>query len=342
MTLVPLVSSSFDRLLQMSNEHGVFEHALYAQPRPEHGYCTDDMARLLMVAAREPLPTGAADRLLRLSLGFLGDAQTADGSFRNRRSADGRWLDRGAAEDAWGRSVLALGTTVAHATDDGIRREAARQFRLAAQRRSPWLRSTAFAAIGAAEVFMAAPAHHEARALLQDAAEAIPPAGNDDLWPWPEPRLTYSNAVIPEAMVAIAVALERDGLLAEGLKLLDWLVKRETLGGHLSPTPAGGRGPSESGPGFDQQPVEVAALADAAARASEADPTQPLWPNALGLCAAWFLGANDAGEVMWDPATGGSFDGLQATGANQNQGTESTLALLSTMQHARRLVVATA
>ena len=38
---------------------------------------------------------------------------------------------------------------------------------------------------------------------------------------------------------------------------------------------------------------------------------------------------------MWDPATGGAFDGLEIGGANLNQGTESTLALLSTLQHAR-------
>lgn len=40
---------------------------------------------------------------------------------------------------------------------------------------------------------------------------------------------------------------------------------------------------------------------------------------------------------MWDPKTSGGFDGLQKCGANLNQGTESTLAFLSTMQHARRL-----
>ena len=38
---------------------------------------------------------------------------------------------------------------------------------------------------------------------------------------------------------------------------------------------------------------------------------------------------------MWDHATGGAFDGLERNGANLNQGTESTLALLSTLQHAR-------
>ena len=42
---------------------------------------------------------------------------------------------------------------------------------------------------------------------------------------------------------------------------------------------------------------------------------------------------------MWDPATGGAFDGLEIGGANLNQGTESTLALLSTLQHARSSLV---
>jgi hypothetical protein len=36
---------------------------------------------------------------------------------------------------------------------------------------------------------------------------------------------------------------------------------------------------------------------------------------------------------MWDPATGGGYDGLTPTGPNLNQGAESTLALISTLQH---------
>ena len=37
----------------MTDGRGTFEHALYREPRPEHGYCTDDMARVLVVATRE-------------------------------------------------------------------------------------------------------------------------------------------------------------------------------------------------------------------------------------------------------------------------------------------------
>ncbi len=36
---------------------------------------------------------------------------------------------------------------------------------------------------------------------------------------------------------------------------------------------------------------------------------------------------------MWDPVTGGGYDGLTATGPNLNQGAESTLAFVTTMQY---------
>ena len=39
---------------------------------------------------------------------------------------------------------------------------------------------------------------------------------------------------------------------------------------------------------------------------------------------------------MWDPETGGGFDGLHADRVNLNQGAESTLAVISTLQQARR------
>lgn len=36
----------FRHLLHMTDERATFEHALFREPRPEHGYCTDDMARV--------------------------------------------------------------------------------------------------------------------------------------------------------------------------------------------------------------------------------------------------------------------------------------------------------
>ena len=114
----------------------------------------------------------------------------------------------------------------------------------------------------------------------------------------------------------------------------------ETFGGHFSPAPAGGWQPGEPRPGFDQQPIEVAALADACATAF-AVTGDPRWAHEVAVAAAWFEGDNDTRIPMRDPATGGGYDGLEPTGHNENQGAESTLALLSTLQQHRRLRVRT-
>lgn len=330
----------FDHLLHMTDGRGTFEHAKLAEPRREHGYCTDDMARVLVVATREPNPGRAIRDLVELGLRFLGDAEGPDGGYRNRMSEHGRWEDRPTFEDCWGRSVWALGSAAAHAEGDGVRQVAVSRFERAARRRSPWPRAMAFAAIGAAELLTAKPEHREARALLAATGDMLAALDDNTLWPWPERALAYANAVIPEAMIAAGSLLDRPLLLRQGLDLLGWLLEHETTDGHLSVTPGGGSGPGAIRPSFDQQPIEVAALADACARAAGVDAANSCWAGGVALAVAWFLGANDGSHLMWDPATGGGFDGLQAGGPNRNQGAESTLALLATLQHARHLVPA--
>ena len=335
-----LTRPRFDHLLALTDAHGTFEHALLTEPRPEHGYCTDDMARVLVVASREPRPSPAVRQLLALSLRFLGRAQGIEGDYHNRMDRDGRWTDRRGLDDCWGRAVWGLGTAVAHADADWVRQVALSQLERAARRRSSWPRAMAFAGIGAAEVLAVQPEHRSARALLVAAADVLAAAHPDLEWVWPERRLSYANAVVPEAMIAAGDLLDRPALLQRGLDLLGWLLDHETSDGHLSVTPAGGSAPGAARPAFDQQPIEVAALADACARAAGVDGADPRWAGGVERAVAWFLGDNDSGQVMYDAATGGGFDGLEVDGVNRNQGAESTLALLATMQHARHLVPA--
>ncbi|MFZ1174944.1 MAG: glycosyltransferase [Mycobacterium sp.] len=326
----------FDHLLRLTDRRGTLEHARLAEPLPEHGYCTDDVARVLVVATRDREPDRALNGLAGVALRFLNDAQALTGACRNRMDNAGNWVDEPALEDAWGRCIWGLGTAAAHSNVAWARQSAIMQFERAAQERSAWPRAMAFAALGAAELLAFDAEHHAARALLTDYAASVPAPNNDPTWPWPEPRLRYANAVLPEAMIAAGAALADATLCQRGLDLLAWLIAFETADGHLSPTPVAGRGADDTRPGFDQQPIEVSTLADACARAAAVD-TNPLWLAGVRDAAAWFMGDNDAGEPMWDPDTGGGYDGLHADGVNGNQGAESTLAVISTLQHAQHL-----
>jgi hypothetical protein len=330
--------SKFDHLLRMTDRRGTFEHARFAEPRPEDGYCTDDMARVLVVATRELDADGPVKGLAGLAIRFLNEAQAYSGACRNRMDRNGRWTDEPTTDDHWGRCIWGLGTAAAHSEVGIVQKLAVIQFVRAAQQRSTSPRAMAFAAVGAAELLSVDPKHAAARKLITDYAASLAAPNGDSSWPWPEPRLAYGNAVLAEAMIAAGVALDDMALQQRGLDLLGWLLDYETADGHLSPTPVGGRGAEDVRPAFDQQPIEVAALADACTRAAAVD-AAATWPDGVAAAAAWFQGANDSGQVMWDPETGGGFDGLLADGVNLNQGAESTLAVISTMQHARRFSV---
>ncbi len=198
----------------------------------------------------------------------------------------------------------------------------------------------AFAALGAGELLLHRPDELSARELLTDAVAAVGTGEASHDWRWPEPRLSYANGSIAEALLVAGAALPDAAAYVLGLQLLAFLLETETRDGHLSLTPVGGRGPGESLPRFDQQPIEAAALADACAR-GYALTDDPRWFRGVCMAWAWFGGDNDNGTTMYDPETGGGFDGLQSDGCNLNQGAESTLALLSTAQHAKRLGVLT-
>jgi hypothetical protein len=328
---------TFDHLLALTDRLGTSEHARGAEPRREHGYCTDDMARVLVVASRETDAADAAHALARLAVKFLNEAQSFAGGCRNRMDSNGRWTDDFAFGDCWGRCLWGLGTAAAHSDVGLVRSLSVVQFDRAARGRSAWPRAMAFAALGAAELLSVEPDHAAARQLIDDYAASVAEPNGDHGWPWPEARLTYANALLPEAMIAAGVARDDSALCQHGLDLLEWLVDCETAGGHLSVSPVGGWTAGEPRPAFDQQPIEVATLADACARAADVD-ASALWPSTVRAAAAWFQGANDVGATMWNPATGGGFDGLHVDGININQGAESTLAVLSTFQQARRLV----
>lgn len=332
---------SFAHLIRLSDDIGLFEHALGAVPRREHGYCVDDVARGLVVLARAPAPSPELERLLRLYLRFVVAAQADDGLVRNRRDVAGRWRDPPGLGDWWGRALWGLGTVGARVEAPDLAALALDRFQVSARRRSPWPRAMTFAALGAGEILLAAPDDEPARALLADAVVAIGPLGAAAAWPWPEPSLRYANAAVAEALLLAGHCLPDRHASANGLRLLEWLLDVETRDGRMSPTPVGGRRPGgEDRPGFDQQPIEVASLADACVRAY-AFTGQTRWLDGLHAAQAWFLGANDSGTPLLDEVTGGGCDGLEADGRNDNQGAESTLAMLSTAQHARRLLAGT-
>ncbi len=312
---------------------GVAEHARGDEPIRDGGYCTDDAGRLLALLAPHCAdPT--AQRLCEGALTFLADASLGDGGFRLRRRGNGVWTTDAPSDDATGRALEGLGVAAARCPDRALRDRSLELFETTSNWRSRFSRSVSHAVLGAASVLDVDPGHRGSREQLDHAAEVLSMGRPSSAtwpwpWPWPEARLTYANALIPEALLVLSRLNDDQATLARGLEALEWLVDTETLGDHFSFTPVDGRGPDDKGPAFDQQPIEAWAMASACARAFEITHDRR-WADRVVRAAEWFDGRNDAGVPVGDPLTGAGFDGLHRSGVNVNQGAESTLAYLAT------------
>lgn len=332
----PFAFPDYRHLETLTTDLGLYEHSLLDQPRTEHGYCVDDAARAVVLLSRELKHTERTTQLLNTYLDFTTSAIENDGRIHNRMNADGIWTDQPGTGDWWGRAIWGLGVSAVHSPTQEQRAKALNGYQILAQTMTSDLKSLSFAALGAGELLLYGIEEDSAGRVINETKNRLQARSTSQGWLWPEERLRYGNGATAEAVILAGWNLMDRKLLKRGLDMLEFLVETETYAGHFSPTPIYGRGPENLPPGFDQQPIEIAALADACARAWEFT-GNPKWLAEVDKAWNWFLGDNDNGVVMIDSETGGGYDGLNEFGANKNQGAESTIAMLSTAQRAHQL-----
>jgi hypothetical protein len=311
----------------MTDDTGMFQHAKYTVADRTHGYCVDDNARALIVAVTlqdlQPLDSKLGD-LAAIYLSFLGYAfNDQTNRFRNFMSYDRRWLEEEGSEDSHGRAVWGLGVAVALGRDRGQVGFAVDLFHraLGTVEHFTHPRTIAFAIIGIHAYLSRYSGDSRARRMRKILSDRLMQQFRDSAsedWPWCEDVLTYDNARLPQALLLSGQWLPDREMLQTGLRALDWLKKVQTdeKGHHFAAIGNNGWFPRDGSKArFDQQPIEAAAM----------------------RCLNWYQGENDLGVPLCDYATGGCRDGLEAQGANENQGAESTLcwltALLSVYNH---------
>jgi hypothetical protein len=336
----------------LTGELGVMQHAIGSVPDPAHGYCVDDVARALQVDLLHARVLGwpAVADSARRSLRFLESASRgAGGRFHNFRLSDGFWAAGAGSEDSQARAMLALGETIAAAPPGFILEDAIDLWEraLPSVRRPTALRAQASLVLGCAAVLSdreGGRGSSLAATMLEELATRLAARfelAGTAMWPWPEPILTYENALLPRALIVGGGLLGSGEMVATGLAALDWLIAVQSAPeGHLSTIGNGWwpRGGKRSR--FDQQPIEATALL-LAAEAAHAATAQPRYGEAMEQAYGWFLGQNDNGSQVADPVRGAGRDGLTERGVNRNEGAESTLMWLMAAEHIRTLREAT-
>ena len=342
-----------DHIVRMTDDTGIFQHAIFNVPNFREGYCTDDNARafilcnLLDELGGDP-PAENLGKLATTYIAFLAAAMDhGAGGSRNFMSHGRLWLEKSGSEDCHARALWAAGVGAGHSRIDGHRKLSARLFErglpLVESFTSP--RAWAFTLLGIREYlrrYATNPQVSSTRATLTNKLVTLWTNCATEDWPWFEPSVTYENARLCQALILSGQWMPHSEALQIGLQSLRWLVSlQKTQGGHFRPIGSNGfyqrNGPRAD---FDQQPVEAQAMVSACLEAFRAT-QDATWSRQAKRAFEWFLGRNDLGLPLYDPSTGGCGDGLHADRVNENQGAESTLAFhlaLADMNYAQHLM----
>jgi hypothetical protein len=273
-------------------------------------------------------------------LAYVVDAQRDDGRFHNFMGYDRRWQDQDCTDDSFGRAVWGLGYTATHAPDPGTRTLAHELLAAALPHvaQLPHLRSRAYAALGLVHVVACNRFDAASVAALRAAVEAIRDgyrsvAASD--WAWCENIMTYDNARLCEALLRAGAVLDEPEFVSVGRIMLDFYARVTIEGGMFIPVGNAGwypRGGVRAR--FAQQPLEAAALVDAAAVALAV--TEDERYRALVRAGyEWYFGRNLRGATLVE--SGGCRDGIGEHAINENMGAESTLAYLMSAYTASRV-----
>ena len=327
-------------LRTLTDDTGLFQHAIYSTADRRHGYTTDDNARGLIATAMYWHQTRDETvlPLLQRYLSFLCHALDHEsGRFRNFMNYDRRWAEIVGSEDSHTRGLWGLGMCVGLCKSEPVVGLATRLFERALATVDTFVspRAWAFAIVGIHAYLQRFSGDSEARRCRAVLAERLYRHFADhmtDEWPWCESVVTYANAKLPHALLMSGKWMFRSEMIEVGERALRWLLETQTNAeGHLSVIgnegwyPRGGERAR-----FDQQSVEAHALIDACVEAYNVTNDQS-WLDHARNCFNWFLGDNDLHMPLYDFTTGGCRDGLHADRVNANQGAESTLAWLMSL-----------
>lgn len=324
-----------DYLKAITDDTGLLQHTKFATPKRQEGYTTDDNARALIACVKHHRIYGSSEvkELIDVYLSFLLQMQKSDGRFHNLLSYERRFLDEVGSEDSMGRALWACG----HALNSNLPAEKRLTAKEIFDKGLPWasaspsLRSKAFAILGL---------YHYQEAYPEDPniIKSIETLANQLLnnythqassnWQWFEPYLTYVNGKLPEALFAAHEKVGNVKYLEIAKESLDFALKVQMIDNRF--VPIGNDGWYQKGGSramYDQQSVEASCMTEAVLAAYHVTGEEE-YRNKARIIFEWFLGKNSKDVSLYNPETGGCYDGITPSGLNLNQGAEASVSYL--------------
>ena len=330
---------NLNHIKQMTTDTGIIQFSKINQPDPSSGYTLDDNARALVATCMHFNLTGDKKSILYINryLGFIKLCLQPDGVFLNYVDIENKFTDQNKAvnlDDANGRALWALGYLISFKkllpgkTSSEAIAIIQKVIPVADKVHSP--RSMAFLIKGLyhyQRIIKTSENINLVKILANRLVVMYQHESNTE-WQWFESYLTYANSILPEALLyawlltgeTIYREIARSSfnfLLSKtfnenGIEVIsnkNWLQKGQ-VAGH-----------------FGEQPIDVAYTIMTLGKFYDAFSDEEYLIK-MEIAFNWFLGNNRLHQIIYNPCTGGCYDGLEETHVNLNQGAESAISYL--------------
>ena len=330
---IPSINCSW--LQALTDDTGILQHSLSSIGDRREGYTTDDNARAL-VAVLKYYGLWRKNRVMKLAgtyLSFLLYVLKDDGRVHNFVGYNRSFLDEEGSEDSLGRVLWACGYSQNVPITEDFRLTAKEIFdsSLIWALRSGSPRTRAFAILGLYHYAAAFPQDKNTQLNMIHLADRLCEGYRHEStssWQWFEPYLTYANARLPQALFRAYQTTGKQDYLQIAEKTLEFLAANDIVQDEYQPV--GNRSWQRRGGKkelYDQQPIEASCMVEAASAAFQVTGKEK-YCNIAYTAFDWFLGKNSKNVIVYNPATGGCYDGITPEGLNRNQGAESGLSYL--------------
>lgn len=334
-----LPAINLNHLKQMTTNIGIIQFSKINQPDITSGYTLDDNARALVATCMYFKLTGDEKIVddIQQYLSFIKLCLQTEGDFLNYVDKDNKFTEQNKAvnlDDANGRAVWALGYLVS--LTDLLPKEIISEAQKIIEKSMLHLdtihstRAMAFAIKGLYfhHKVIKSPENIVILKTLANRLVQMYKHESNEKWEWFEGYLTYANSVLPEAMLYawlltgetiykdIAISsfnfLLSQTFNENGIEVIsnkNWLLNGQEAG-H-----------------FGEQPIDVAYTIMTLSKFYDVLMDED-YRLKMETAFNWFLGNNRLHQIIYNPCTGGCYDGLEETHVNINQGAESTVSYL--------------
>jgi len=332
---------NLQHIKKMTTDFGMLQFSTLNEPDIHSGYTIDDNARAMIALCQHYKMTHDKSDLEYISiyLDFIAYCERPKEQFLNYVDFNNNFTTQNAEvnlADSTGRAIWALGylISLAQILPYELTSKAQKIFDRAIQSsdntHSP--RAMAFMIKGLYYYNRSVENKNTAKivTLLADRLVQMYRHESSPEWQWFEGYLTYANSILPEALLCAYTITDDVTYKRIAKESLDFLLGKTFTDSEIkviSNQTWCHKGGDQSNCGFGEQPIDVAYTIITLRKFHDIF-KEKTYLDKMEMAFNWFLGNNHLQQIIYNPCTGGCFDGLEEKNVNLNQGAESTVSYL--------------